>query len=147
MSLHIDHVVLWVEDPLRALEFYTQVIGLTSVRAEEFRAGKAPFPSVRLSETSILDLMSVSSAEFLRKYTGEAKPSAAGRPINHVCFAMDREEFDALSARLAAAGVAMHTNSSPSFGARGSTVRWFYFQDPDGNTLEARYYEETQISS
>ncbi|WP_433934552.1 VOC family protein [Sorangium cellulosum] len=142
MTFHVDHVVLWVEDPLRALEFYTQVIGLSSVRAEEFRAGKASFPSVRLSEVSILDLMPIASAESLRKYTGEVKPSAAGRPINHVCFAMKRDEFQALTARLTAAGVAMHTTSSPSFGARGSTLHWFYFQDPDGNTLEARYYEE-----
>ncbi|WP_438027834.1 VOC family protein [Sorangium sp. So ce233] len=142
MTFHVDHVVLWVEDPLRALEFYTQVIGLSSVRAEEFRAGKAPFPSVRLSEVSILDLMPIASAESLRKYTGEAKPSAAGRPINHVCFAMERDDFQALTARLTAANVAMHTASSPSFGARGSTLHWFYFQDPDGNTLEARYYED-----
>ncbi|WP_437962373.1 VOC family protein (plasmid) [Sorangium sp. So ce119] len=142
MTFHVDHVVLWVEDPHRALEFYTQVIGLSSVRAEEFRAGKASFPSVRLSEVSILDLMPITSAEAIRKYTGEVKPSAAGRPINHVCFAMKRDDFQALTARLTAADVAMHTTSSPSFGARGSTLRWFYFQDPDGNTLEARCYEE-----
>ncbi|WP_437969434.1 VOC family protein [Sorangium sp. So ce260] len=141
MALHVDHVVLWVEDPLRALEFYTRVVGLPSVRAEEFRAGKAPFPSVRLSEASILDLMPVSSADFLRKYTGEVRPSAAGRPINHVCFAMDRDEFETLAARLSAARVAMHSVDNPSFGARGNTVHWFYFQDPDGNTLEARHYQ------
>ncbi|AUX40589.1 dioxygenase [Sorangium cellulosum] len=141
MALHIDHVVLWVEDPLRALDFYTQVVGLAGVRVEEFRAGKAPFPSVRLSEASIFDLMPVSSAQFLRSYTGEEKPSAAGKPINHVCFAMTRGEFDALAARLAAANVAMHTVENPSFGARGFTDHWFYFQDPDGNTLEARHYE------
>ncbi|WP_437726305.1 VOC family protein [Sorangium sp. So ce861] len=140
MAFHVDHVVLWVEDPLRALEFYTRVVGLTSVRAEEFRAGQAQFPSVRLSEASILDLMPVSITEFVRKATGETGPPAAGRPINHVCFAMDRDELDALAARLSAAGVAMHTANGASFGARGVTVHWFYFQDPDGNTLEARYY-------
>ncbi|WP_437572350.1 VOC family protein [Sorangium sp. So ce542] len=140
MALHVDHVVLWVEDPLRALEFYTRVVGLTSVRAEEFRAGQAPFPSVRLSEASILDLMPVSITGFVRKATGETRPSAAGRPINHVCFAMDRDELDALAARLSAARVAMHTANNPSFGARGTSVHWFYFQDPDGNMLEARCY-------
>lgn len=141
MALHIDHVVLWVEDPLRALDFYTQVVGLPSVRAEEFRAGQAPFPSVRLSETSILDLMASAGADFIRAYAGETKPSAAGKPINHVCLAMDRAELDALAARLAAANVALRAARSPSFGARGFTEHWFYFQDPDGNVLEARCYE------
>ena len=29
-----------------------------------------------------------------------------------------------------------------SFGARGLAPHTFYFGDPDGNVLEARYYEE-----
>ena len=29
-----------------------------------------------------------------------------------------------------------------SFGARGLAPQTFYFGDPDGNVLEARYYDE-----
>lgn len=141
MPYHIDHVVLWVEDPLKALSFYTEVVGLPAVRGEEFRAGSVPFPSVRLSEHSILDLMPTMVVPFARGLTGEVKETSAGKPINHVCVAMDRVEFDALAARLSAAGVSMHRMGERSFGARGSSPHWFYFQDPDGNVLEARTYE------
>jgi hypothetical protein len=51
MQAKLDHVVLWVAEPLRSLEFYERVGGLIPVRADEFREGKAPFPSVRVSAT------------------------------------------------------------------------------------------------
>jgi len=140
--MQIDHVVLWVEDALSALGFYVDVVGLAPIRADEFRAGTVPFPSVRISEHSILDLMPTMVAPFARGMTGEVKETAAGRPINHVCLAMDATSYDALAARLTAAGVAMHRMGERSFGARGSSRHWFYFQDPDGNVLEARHYDE-----
>jgi catechol 2,3-dioxygenase-like lactoylglutathione lyase family enzyme len=142
MAIHIDHVVLWVEDPRRALDFYVNVVGLPSVRGEEFLAGKAPFPSVRVSEMSILDLMPAIAVPFAVRLTGETKPTAAGKPINHVCLAMERGELDALAARLAAAGVRMHRIGERSYGARGLSEHWFYFQDPDGNVIEARHYDQ-----
>jgi catechol 2,3-dioxygenase-like lactoylglutathione lyase family enzyme len=140
--MQIDHVVLWVEDAQRALEFYTSVVGLPGVRAEEFLAGKVPFPSVRISEHSILDLMPAMAAPFAAHFTGEKRPTAAGKPLNHVCLAMQRSELEALAARLAAAEIPTHRVGETSFGARGSSKHWFYFQDPDGNVLEARHYED-----
>jgi glyoxylase I family protein len=142
VAKHIDHVVLWVEDAHRALHFYVNVVGLPSVRAEEFSAGKAPFPSVRVSGASILDLLPIASVPMAISATGQTKPTAAGKPINHVCLAMDQGEMDALASRLAEAGVAMHHTGEQSYGARGWTRHWFYFQDPDGNVIEARRYEE-----
>jgi catechol 2,3-dioxygenase-like lactoylglutathione lyase family enzyme len=138
--MDIDHVVLWVEDVRRALDFYTNVVGLLPVRRDEYLAGSAPFPSVRVSERSILDLMPAEAAPVVAQFSGEKTPTAAGRPINHVCLAMDPGELDALAARLASAGVETRSAGNPSFGARGNTTRWFYFQDPDGNVLEARAY-------
>jgi catechol 2,3-dioxygenase-like lactoylglutathione lyase family enzyme len=142
MAMHIDHVVLWVEDGRRAVEFYERVVGLTGVRVAEFLEGKVPFASMRISETSILDLTPAFVAAFAAGMTGEKIPTAAGKPINHVCLAMDRADFDALAARLDAAGVARHRVGERSFGAKGSSKHWFYFQDPDGNVLEARHYED-----
>ena len=140
MAFQLDHVVLWVEDAPRALLFYTTVVGLLGVRAEEFAAGEAPFPSVRVAEGSILDLVPASSAERSRAFTGETKPTSAGKPINHLCLAMDEVEMDALATRLASAGVTTHRVGERSFGARGWSTAWFYFQDPDGNVIEARHY-------
>lgn len=139
--MHIDHVVLWVEDAKRALDFYTNVVGLPAVRGDEFLAGKAPFPSVRLSESTILDLTPAMVAQFAAHFTGEEKPTAAGKPMNHVCLGMEKTEFDALALRLKGANVKMHRVGETSFGARGTSRHWFYFQDPDGNVLEARHYD------
>jgi catechol 2,3-dioxygenase-like lactoylglutathione lyase family enzyme len=139
--MHIDHVVLWVEDARRSLEFYTNIVGLPGVRADEFLAGAAPFPSVRISDASMLDLAPAMGAPFARGFTGETKPTAAGQPINHVCLSMSRAEFEALAARLTTAGIAMHKMGERSYGAQGSSKHWFYFQDPDGNVIEARHYE------
>jgi catechol 2,3-dioxygenase-like lactoylglutathione lyase family enzyme len=142
MALHVDHVVLWVEDANRALEFYTSVLALPAVREAEFKRGEAPFPSVRISEYTILDLMPAIAAPFARGMTGETKETSAGKPINHVCLSMAAAEFESLRERLTAAGVATHKFGERSFGARGSSSHWFYFQDPDGNVIEARHYGE-----
>ena len=142
MAIELDHVVLWVADAARSLAFYTDVVGLAGVRAAEFAAGTAPFPSVRVAAGSILDLVPAAGAEKARTFTGEKKPTAAGQPLNHLCLAMDEEEMDALATRLASAGVLTHRVGERSFGARGWSTHWFYFQDPDGNMIEARSYEE-----
>ncbi len=47
--MNIDHVVLWVESPKRALDFYVGVLGLAPMRAQDFEEDRASFPSVRLN--------------------------------------------------------------------------------------------------
>ena len=53
----IDHYVLQVEDVERSLAWYRDVLGLQPERLEEWRAGEAPFPSLRISEISLIDLI------------------------------------------------------------------------------------------
>ena len=136
--MNIDHLVLWVSDPLRSVEFYERVLGFVGVRVDEFRAGKAPFPSVRVSDGTIIDLMALAFAPKLNALPGAE--GSAGNRLNHVCLAMSRAEYDALRGRLDAHGVAMPVTMKDSFGARGSAPEAFYFADPDGNVLEARHY-------
>ncbi len=134
----LDHVVLWSDDPLRAVEFYVDVVGLTPVRVDEFRAGSAPFPSVRISPTAILDLMARVAAPMVDAMAGA--DASAGNRVNHVCFALSAEDFQTLRGRLEANGVAISTVMQQSFGAQGLAPEAFYFRDLDGNVLEARYY-------
>lgn len=47
MDACVDHIVLWVEDPLRSVAFYQDVLGAAGVRLGEYEAGQASFPSVR----------------------------------------------------------------------------------------------------
>ncbi|WP_188188543.1 VOC family protein [Nonomuraea sp. SYSU D8015] len=139
MKAHLDHLVCWVADQLRSLHFYTEVIGLPGVRAEEFREGKAAFPSVRISEGTIIDLMAYDAIRGVDEGTGVK--GSSGHPVNHLCLAVSSEDFDALQVRLKQHGVEITGSGTNSFGARGIAPETIYFPDPDGNVLEVRYYE------
>ena len=137
--MRLDHVVLWTRSLQASMDFYTRVVGLEPVRFAEFQAGDAPFPSVRICADSIIDLMpaeGVSATETLTRQTG-----SAGHPVNHVCLALSKAEYDALDRRLQAEGVDTSARLNRSFGAQGWAPQGYYFADPDGNVVEARYYE------
>lgn len=72
-SPRLDHVVLWVRDPVTAAGFYEEAVGLKPVRLTEFAEGKVPFPSVRLSEETIFDLAPLSLVEGMHMVPGAAE--------------------------------------------------------------------------
>ena len=139
MTVSLDHIVLWVSDPLRAVDFYEKVVGLQPVRLEEFRTGAVPFPSVRVTAETIIDLMPAASAEGMNAVPG--LEGTAGHPVNHLCLSFSRDGFTALRARLEEHGVTIPMTLENSFGARGHAPETVYFPDPDGNVVEARYYD------
>lgn len=49
-----DHIVLRCSDPVASVLWYQNTLGLQPVRLEEFKAGKVPFPSVRVSPTFLI---------------------------------------------------------------------------------------------
>lgn len=77
-STRLDHVVLWVRDPTASADFYEKALGLRPLRVTDFAAGKAPFPSVRLNEETILDLAPKAEAHRMTMLPGAA--DSAGRP-------------------------------------------------------------------
>jgi glyoxylase I family protein len=132
--------VLWTKNPRASIDFYTNVVGLAPVRFDEFEAGEAPFPSVRVCEDSSIDLVpaaGVGATEMLTKAEG-----SAGHPVNHVCLALPKDDYHALDRRVRTAGVDTSARLTRSYGARGWAPHGFYFSDPDGNVVEARYYDE-----
>ena len=135
--MRIDHVVLWVEDPLASVKFFAEVVGCEPVRVDEFRERKVGFPSVRIGDDAIIDLMPKAAVPMIEKVPGAA--GTAGHKMNHVCISMTKGEYDTLRARLEARGVKPHI-ATDQFGARGLSPEVFYFRDLDGNVLEARYY-------
>ncbi|MFC4112783.1 VOC family protein [Nonomuraea zeae] len=139
MDARLDHVVCWVSDQSGSLHFYEQVVGLPGVRAEEFRDGMAAFPSVRISPDTVLDLMAYEAARGVEEGTGVQ--GTAGHPINHLCLAVSREDFEALQVRLKQHEVTITGSGTNSFGAQGIASEVIFFSDPDGNVLEVRYYE------
>lgn len=136
--MRIDHVVLWVADPLRSVDWYVRVLAVEGVRVDEFRAGEVPFPSVRLADDALIDLMPIALAARMNALPGLA--GSAGNRVNHVCLALAPGEYTALRARLDAEGVTIALTMTDSFGARGLAPEAIYFADPDGNVLEARHY-------
>lgn len=116
-----DHLVLNVSDVERSIDFYTRVLGLEAERVDEWRRGEVPFPSVRVDATTIIDL-------FPAERTGEN--------LGHFCLVLSREHWDQLvnSEELEVTG-----GPAELYGARGTGTS-FYSRDPDGNTVELRYY-------
>ncbi|HSX98973.1 MAG TPA: VOC family protein [Streptomyces sp.] len=139
-TTRLDHVVLWVREPIAAAGFYEEAVGLEPVRVTEYATGRAPFPSVRVNDETLLDLMPLAMAETLTMVPGAA--DSAGHPVNHVCLALPGEAFDELRTRLEDRQVPVSDFAYDAFGARGAARRSFYFRDPDGNVFEARHYDQ-----
>jgi catechol 2,3-dioxygenase-like lactoylglutathione lyase family enzyme len=138
-TTRLDHVVLWVQDPVASADFYEKAVGMEPLRITDFAAGAVPFPSVRLNDETIFDLMPLTMAERMKMVPGAA--DSAGHPVNHVCLALPGDDFQALRVRLEERSVPVSDFSFDSFGARGMARRSFYFRDPDGNVFEARHYD------
>lgn len=139
--MNIDHVVLWVADPKTSLEFYSDVLGLAPVRRARYEAGEVGFPSVRINETTIIDLMSKDAAANVGRFTGGSEASA-GHPVNHVCLSMSAGDYAAVEGRLAARGIRLTFGGEQAFGAQGSATISNYLNDPDGNVIEIRHYDQ-----
>lgn len=128
MAAQLDHLVLEVADIERSLAFYRDVVGLEPVRLEEFRAGQAPFVSLRVDGDTLIDL-------FPRRLWRGRRPCNP----NHFCLALERREVSALKRRLVRRGITITRTDARNFGARGFGVS-LYFDDPDGISVEVRHY-------
>lgn len=128
----LDHIVLNVGDVDRSLRFYTEILGLRGERVEEFRAGRVGFPSVRINDTTIIDL-------FPAQRTGPAEGAKCDRNLNHFCMVVDTADLASVVDDLAASQIAVREGPVSRWGARGRATS-VYFPDPDGNEIEIRAY-------
>ncbi|MEU0433788.1 VOC family protein [Streptomyces sp. NPDC006290] len=118
-----DHLVLNVEDVERSLGFYTGLLGLAPVRVAEWRGGQVPFPSVRVTEETIIDLVAHARGE---------------SNVDHICLTVEPLDWDEV---IASESFTVLQGPVERFGARG-TATSVYVQDPDGNTVELRWYPQ-----
>ncbi|QKW39826.1 VOC family protein [Actinomadura sp. NAK00032] len=119
----IDHLVLNVADVERALEFYTGPLGLRAERVDEWRAGKVGFPTVRINESTIIDLLDA---------------PRDGLNVHHFCLAIEPLDWQEL---IESGEFTVIKGPVDRFGARGM-ARSVYVEDPDGNVIELRWYPE-----
>ena len=126
----LDHIVLNVQDVERSLDFYQRHLGLAAERVEAWRRGDVRFPSVRINDTTIIDLVAVAApADSVR-----AQPNLA-----HFCLVTGSVDMQAEADDLTRAGVAIEEGPKRRSGARGD-AQSIYFRDPDGNLIEVRSY-------
>jgi catechol 2,3-dioxygenase-like lactoylglutathione lyase family enzyme len=131
----MDHIVLNVEDVEKMIAFYSKVLMLASERLEEYRAGRVPFPSLRMNPETIIDL-------FPKNLWQKRSVTKPGRDnLNHFCLSVSKEAWVDLMERLKANNVGIEEGPVPRWGAHGNGTS-IYFRDPEGNFIEARYYEE-----
>jgi len=115
-----DHVVVNTLNAEAMIAFYCDDLGLEPVRVDEWRRGEVLFPSVRVTPETLIDLFPA---------------ERSGENMNHFCLVIEPTDLDELAARFPGA-----RRADGLFGAQGfaSSV---YVQDPDGNTIELRFYE------
>lgn len=134
MQCLMDHIVLNVVDNEKMIAFYSNVLMFAPERLEEYRAGDAPFPSVRLNSDMIIDL-------FPEKMWQKSARAGQGREnLNHFCIALSEEAWKNLRERLHANNINIEEGPILRWGAHGTGTS-IYFRDPEGNLIEARYYE------
>ncbi|MFF4539781.1 VOC family protein [Streptomyces aureus] len=122
-----DHLVLNVEDVERSLDFYIGLLGLEPVRVDAWRRGEAPFPSVRITGETIVDLVA---------------HAPEGSNVDHFCLTVEPLDWDQV---IAAGTFTVLEGPVQRYGARGNATS-VYVQDPDGNTVELRWYPEDVTS-
>lgn len=122
----IDHLILNVNDVPSSVSFYRDVMGFELVGED------GPFTVIRVSEDFTLQLA----------------PWGTGGN-EHLAFALSREGFDSVFARLKERGIpygdsyhSVGNNSGPGLetGARGPAPT-LYFADPSKHLIEIRTYD------
>lgn len=121
-----DHLVLNVADVERALGFYGGTLGLAPERVEQWRAGAVPFPSVRVTPDTVIDLV--------ERPRGES----GGSNVDHLCLVVEPLDWEQV---VDSGEFTVLEGPVGRWGARGS-AQSVYVRDPDGNTVELRWYPQ-----
>ena len=125
-TLALDHLVLVVDDVERTLDWYGRHAGLGGERVDEWRKGEAPFQSLRVGESTIIDVVP------------HGTDDGKGRGhLDHICFAVSPADLKVLAADPELEIV----DEGPRFGARGIGDS-IYVRDPDGLLVEFRSYPD-----
>ena len=116
----LDHIVLLVEDVERSVAWYVDELGLAPERLDEWRDKKVFFPSVRVSPTTVIDILAGPRAD---------------KNVDHFCLVVEDDV-----AELAASGrFDVVDGPDRRWGAQGDATS-IYVTDPDGNVVELRAY-------
>jgi catechol 2,3-dioxygenase-like lactoylglutathione lyase family enzyme len=123
----LDHIVLVATDVEATVAWYQEHLGFEAERLEPWRAGAVPFPSLRVTPTTIIDVVA-------GDHGGPTGPAGPGH-LAHVCFVVSAADLEAVRAdpRLVV------EDEGTRFGAQGNATS-VYVRDPDGLVVELRSY-------
>ena len=124
----LDHIVLNVGDVERSLDFYQRHLGLAGERVEAWRRGEVCFPSLRINESIIIDLVASPDTD-----------GAVRQNLAHFCLVTEDADLSLARMELARAGVTVEQGPVMRSGARGDALS-IYLRDPDDNLIEVRTY-------
>tara|TARA_B100001939_G_scaffold318727_1_gene306359 strand:+ start:9251 stop:9685 length:435 start_codon:yes stop_codon:yes gene_type:complete len=140
----LDHIVLNATNVEKTLRFYCDLLETEPERWAAFQAGEVPFPSVRLSETLIIDIFPPEMWRPKAPPSSSAAPSASHPNLNHFCLALPAKKWRAILDRLQQAQTVSLSKPESVWGARGYGQS-FYLKDPDGTIVELKTYEKVHI--
>jgi catechol 2,3-dioxygenase-like lactoylglutathione lyase family enzyme len=129
-----DHMAFKVKNLEAMVNFYHAILGMELVKAEEYKAGKFPFLSVRAGST-LIDLMPSKEA------AKEEDSLEEGRQrLNHFCLRLeDSINLSELKTYLQENKVVITAEATNNFGAFGNGPS-IYVKDPEDNTVELKLY-------
>ena len=119
----MDHIVLAVDDVERSLAWYRDVLGLEALRYDDWKDGQVPFPSVRINEGTIIDIV-------------RRTDNSHGTNLDHFCLTIAPTD---LAEIVASGDFDVVSGPDARWGARG-VAQSLYVRDPDGNVVELRHY-------
>lgn len=138
MNFQMDHIVINAVDIEKSLHFYTKILGLSGERIEAFQNNQVPFPSVRITKDTIIDL-------FPKNLWEKTNPENVCRPnLNHFCLSTSEKNWKLLQGKLKENGISIDDGPAQRWGAHGTGVS-VYFRDPDENVIEVRYYRSEEV--
>ena len=117
----LDHLVLRCRDVEASLHFYGDMLGLDTIDADRWRAKEVFFPSVRIDDTTIIDLLEV---------------APEGCNVDHFCLVIEPTDLAELAAR-----DDLEVVEGPVQRGGAGGVGWsVYVRDPDGHLVELKQY-------
>ncbi|MBX7174345.1 MAG: VOC family protein [Pyrinomonadaceae bacterium] len=135
MKIVLDHIVLNVRNVADSVTFYRDVLELEIERFDEFEKGRVLFPSARINEVTVIDLFPPKLWQIRGENVNEKAPN-----LNHFCLTYTESDWNKLTERLRFHGVKINRYADNNWGAQGIGIS-IYFNDVDGNEIEARYYQ------
>jgi catechol 2,3-dioxygenase-like lactoylglutathione lyase family enzyme len=119
MTIHLDHIMVASRDKAAAAKLLAELLGVPWAES----AAVGPFAPVYVNDGLTLDFDQMDEPF----------------PLNHYCFRVELEEFDAILGRIKAAGIAYRSNVQGPVDmqvnkAHGGKI--VYWSEPDGHVWE-----------